>query len=50
MKENGSNALLRSKFSEKTKNELIEFITMYQNRKFAEEVEFFEGKEGEVWI
>ena len=29
---------------------MIEFITNFQNRKFAEDVEFIESKEGEAWI
>lgn len=28
----------------------MDFITKYQNRKFAEDVEYIESKEGEAWI
>eukprot|EP01015_Nassula_variabilis_P012451 TRINITY_DN20092_c0_g1_i1.p1 TRINITY_DN20092_c0_g1~~TRINITY_DN20092_c0_g1_i1.p1 ORF type:complete len:146 (-),score=31.83 TRINITY_DN20092_c0_g1_i1:58-495(-) len=40
----------QSKFNPNTKEDLIEFISRYQSRKFAEEVEFMESKEGDIWV
>ncbi len=50
MQDHEEHKKLKTKFGTNIKEDLIEFITHYQNRKFAEDVEYLESKEGDIWI